>query len=140
MENHQKILSVRHTFSLRLHVSFPVNLRTISFIQIYRQTALGIGQSTIKSRRTVQGLSKLQQINTSKKINNVKNVLISSHSNKQPKFCKRVLSNILEGIGMTPLVRLNTVPQSLGIKCQMCKQNEIEINGTLSTLHCLRLD
>lgn len=41
-----------------------------------------------------------------------------SPSNERPK----VFGNILEAIGMTPMVKLNNIPKSMGIKCQMCKQ------------------
>lgn len=44
-------------------------------------------------------------------------VLLISSSQERPRVCK----NVLEAIGMTPLVKLNHIPQSLGIKCQMCK-------------------
>ena len=33
----------------------------------------------------------------------------------------RVLDSVLEAIGGTPLVRLNRIPQSEGIKCQVCE-------------------
>lgn len=33
----------------------------------------------------------------------------------------QVLPNILHAIGNTPLVRLNKIPQSEGIECEMCK-------------------
>lgn len=38
-------------------------------------------------------------------------------SKERPKVC----NSVLDAIGMTPLVKLNHIPQSLGIKCQMCK-------------------
>lgn len=38
-------------------------------------------------------------------------------SKDQPK----ITENILEAIGMTPMVKLNNIPKSMGIKCQMCK-------------------
>lgn len=34
---------------------------------------------------------------------------------------KKILDNILEAIGRTPLVKLNKIPQSLGIECDVCK-------------------
>ncbi|CRK96786.1 CLUMA_CG009942, isoform A [Clunio marinus] len=44
---------------------------------------------------------------------------VSPHTKRpfqeRPKVCK----SILEAIGMTPLVKLNHIPQSMGIKCQM---------------------
>lgn len=53
-------------------------------------------------------------------------------SDKKILFCytfskerPKVMNNILEAIGMTPLVKLNHIPQSLGVKCQMCKFIEI---------------
>lgn len=36
---------------------------------------------------------------------------------KEPK----ILSSILEHIGNTPLVRLNKIPQSEGIECEVCE-------------------
>ena len=33
----------------------------------------------------------------------------------------RILPSVLEHIGNTPLIRLNKIPQSMGIKCQVCK-------------------
>ena len=39
-----------------------------------------------------------------------------------------MMNNILEAIGMTPLVKLNHIPQSHGIKCNMCKFIELEID------------
>lgn len=32
-----------------------------------------------------------------------------------------ILPNILHAIGQTPLVKLNRIPQSEGIKCEVCK-------------------
>lgn len=32
-----------------------------------------------------------------------------------------ILPNILHAIGQTPLVKLNRIPQSEGIKCEICK-------------------
>lgn len=49
------------------------------------------------------------------------NTRIIFFSKERPK----VMNNILDAIGMTPLVKLNHIPQSLGIKCQMCEFNEI---------------
>lgn len=31
------------------------------------------------------------------------------------------MPNILHAIGNSPLVKLNKIPQSMGIKCNMCK-------------------
>lgn len=33
----------------------------------------------------------------------------------------KALNSILEAIGGTPLVKLNKIPQSLGIECDVCK-------------------
>lgn len=42
---------------------------------------------------------------------------VNNFRNERPKgFC-----SILDAIGNTPLVRLNRVPESLGIKCQVCE-------------------
>lgn len=38
------------------------------------------------------------------------------------------LKNILEAIGGTPLVKLNKIPQSLGIECNVCKLMSLQIN------------
>lgn len=32
----------------------------------------------------------------------------------------KILPDILSAIGQTPLVRLNNIPKSHGIKCEMC--------------------
>lgn len=33
----------------------------------------------------------------------------------------RIIANILDVIGSTPMIKLNKIPQSFGIKCEMCK-------------------
>jgi hypothetical protein len=33
----------------------------------------------------------------------------------------KIYPDILKVIGSTPLVKLNHIPQSMGIKCDMCK-------------------
>jgi len=33
----------------------------------------------------------------------------------------KILNTILEAVGNTPLVRLNKIPQSLGLECEVCK-------------------
>jgi len=33
----------------------------------------------------------------------------------------KILNTVLEAIGDTPLVRLNKIPQSLGVECEVCK-------------------
>ncbi|KAG5683862.1 hypothetical protein PVAND_013124 [Polypedilum vanderplanki] len=43
----------------------------------------------------------------------------SPHPKRTFKERPKVCENVLEAIGMTPLVKLNHIPQSLGIKCQM---------------------
>ena len=39
------------------------------------------------------------------------------------------MSNVLEGIGNTPLVRINRIGESSGLKCEICKLNS---NGSNS--------
>lgn len=34
---------------------------------------------------------------------------------------KKILPNVLEAIGETPMIRLNKIPKLHGIKCEMCK-------------------
>lgn len=34
---------------------------------------------------------------------------------------KKIYNNVLELIGNSPLVRLNNIPKSFGIKCELCK-------------------
>lgn len=36
------------------------------------------------------------------------------------KHTNAVLPNILHTVGNTPMVKLNKIPQSMGIKCDMC--------------------
>jgi len=43
----------------------------------------------------------------------------SPHTRKQPEARKKIMSTILENVGNTPLVRLNSVPKSFGIKCEI---------------------
>jgi cystathionine beta-synthase len=43
----------------------------------------------------------------------------SPHSKKMPEPRKKIMNTILENIGNTPLVRLNNIPKSLGVKCEM---------------------
>jgi len=33
----------------------------------------------------------------------------------------KIYNSILEVIGNTPLVRLNKIPQSMGVECEVCK-------------------
>jgi hypothetical protein len=42
-------------------------------------------------------------------------IIIPSQPGRQ-----RILGNILERIGDTPLVRLNRIPQSEGVECDVC--------------------
>lgn len=39
--------------------------------------------------------------------------------NDQPN--PRIIPNVLYNIGKTPLIRLNRIPQSLGVECEVCK-------------------
>lgn len=38
---------------------------------------------------------------------------------------KKILPNILHQIGFTPIVKLNKIPQSLGIECDVCKLQDV---------------
>jgi len=49
--------------------------------------------------------------------------LVSRKKNDVP-IGSRILPNILEFIGNTPLVRLNKIPQSMGIRCQVLAKCE----------------
>lgn len=40
----------------------------------------------------------------------------------------KILPNILDAIGQTPLVRLNKIPKMHGIKCELCKYYQSRIN------------
>lgn len=40
----------------------------------------------------------------------------------------RVLDDVLEAIGGTPLIRLNKIPQSEGVKCQVCGLKSLHRN------------
>lgn len=44
-------------------------------------------------------------------------LFLFSYSHNRPK----ILPNILEAIGHTPIVRLNKIPRAEGIKCEVCK-------------------
>lgn len=52
------------------------------------------------------------------------NVATSPHSNVPPQPRKKILSNILDHIGNTPLVRLNSIPKSCGLKCELLAKCE----------------
>jgi len=43
----------------------------------------------------------------------------SPHTKRQPEQRKKIMPTILDNIGNTPLVRLNSVPKSFGIKCEI---------------------
>ncbi|XP_065563221.1 cystathionine beta-synthase-like [Artemia franciscana] len=43
----------------------------------------------------------------------------SPHSRKHLQEPLKILPNILSHVGRTPLVRLNRIPQSMGIKCEV---------------------
>ncbi|XP_057366168.1 cystathionine beta-synthase-like isoform X1 [Daphnia carinata] len=48
----------------------------------------------------------------------------SPHTVKPPQPRKKIMSNILDNIGNTPLVRLNSIPKSYGLKCDMLAKCE----------------
>lgn len=35
----------------------------------------------------------------------------------------KIVPNVLHQIGKTPMIRLNRIPQSLGVECEVCKLN-----------------
>ena len=49
------------------------------------------------------------------------------HSLQLPKERPGIMPNVLHAIGNTPLVRINRIAQSAGLKCEMCKyQNKFK--------------
>jgi cystathionine beta-synthase len=50
-----------------------------------------------------------------------KDALQSPHTIVKRSAQPKILPNILEHIGNTPMVRLNTIPAAKGIKCEVCK-------------------
>lgn len=48
-------------------------------------------------------------------------ILISIVFSNSSAHRQKITPNILEVIGCTPLVKLNSIPKSEGIKCEMCK-------------------
>lgn len=36
---------------------------------------------------------------------------------------QKILPDVLHGIGQTPLIRLNRIPQSFGVECEVCKSS-----------------
>ena len=47
------------------------------------------------------------------------------HTLQMPKERPGIMPNVLHAIGNTPLVRINRIAQSAGLKCEMCKCNYI---------------
>ena len=43
------------------------------------------------------------------------------HTLQLPKERPGIMPNVLHAIGNTPLVRINRIAQSAGLKCEMCK-------------------
>jgi cystathionine beta-synthase len=43
----------------------------------------------------------------------------SPHASFPPKKCEGIMDTILDNIGNTPMVRLNKIPQSFGVKCEV---------------------
>ena len=62
------------------------------------------------------------------------------HTLQMPKERPGIMPNVLHAIGNTPLVRVNRIAQSAGLKCEMCKYNsklkETRNNGHLSVAKC----
>lgn len=46
------------------------------------------------------------------------------HTLQLPKERPGIMPNVLHAIGNTPLVRINRIAQSAGLKCEMCKYNK----------------
>ena len=46
------------------------------------------------------------------------------HTLQLPKERPGIMPNVLHAIGNTPLVRINRIAQSAGLKCEMCKYND----------------
>ena len=43
------------------------------------------------------------------------------HTLQKPKERPGIMPDVLHAIGNTPLVRINRIAQSAGLKCEMCK-------------------
>ena len=49
------------------------------------------------------------------------------HTLQLPKERPGIMPNVLHAIGNTPLVRINRIAQSAGLKCEMCKYNSQQL-------------
>lgn len=47
---------------------------------------------------------------------------VAPHSFLPHRERSEICANVLHAVGNTPLIRLNNIPKSLGIKCEMCKK------------------
>ena len=52
-----------------------------------------------------------------------KTILQGPHTLQMPKERPGIMPNVLHAIGNTPLVRINRIAQSAGLKCEMRKCN-----------------
>ena len=52
-----------------------------------------------------------------------KTIMQGPHTLQMPKERPGIMPNVLHAIGNTPLVRINRIAQSAGLKCEMCKCN-----------------
>ena len=50
------------------------------------------------------------------------------HTLQLPKERPGIMPNVLHAIGNTPLVRINRIAQSAGLKCEMCKYNSQQLS------------
>lgn len=109
-----------------LSPTFLMSWNLTSFIRTWNQSVHGLAAETTSTHRTPKDLCELklglQRIEQN--VQNWKNhemlvikLIVIIFSNNRPK----VFNNVLEVIGMTPMVKMNHIPKSLGIKCQMCK-------------------
>jgi len=53
----------------------------------------------------------------------------SPHTSKPPQKRPLILPNVLSNIGYTPMIRLNKIPQSVGLKCELVAKCEFYSSG-----------
>jgi hypothetical protein len=49
----------------------------------------------------------------------------------------RIMPNILSAVGNTPMVRLNNIPKSFGLKCEMGKLIPCSLSSNIYTTLCI---
>ena len=54
-----------------------------------------------------------------------KTTMQGPHTLQMPKERPGIMPNVLHAIGNTPLVRINRIAQSAGLKCEMCKCTDV---------------